>query len=146
MRFPPIPIDQQHPRLCGRVWADRCQCLRAPQQIVDIGKTHYAAWLGLTPKDHSTAGRHRLGVITRAGDEELRRVLVVGATAVIQQVRRGRRKASPWLAGLLSRKKPKHAAVALANKMARIRWKLMVSSQRYTPHASRVAAIYASID
>jgi len=63
--------------------------LRAPQQIVDIGKTHYAAWLRLTPKDHSTAGRHRLGVITRAGDEELRRVLVVGATAVIQQVRRG---------------------------------------------------------
>ena len=99
---------------------------------------HYAAWLGLTPKDHSTAGRHRLGVITRAGDEELRRVLVVGATAVIQQVRRGRRKASPWLAGLLSRKKPKHAAVALANKMARICWKLMVSGERYTPHASRV--------
>ncbi len=50
---------------------------------------HFAAWLGLTPKDHSTAGKVRLGVITRAGDEALRSVLVVGATAVIRQLRRG---------------------------------------------------------
>ena len=49
----------------------------------------FAAWIGLTPKDHSTAGKVRLGVITRAGDEALRSVLVVGATAVIQHVRRG---------------------------------------------------------
>ena len=53
----------------------------------------FAAWLGLTPKDHSTAGKQRLGAITRAGDETLRSVLVVGATAVIQQARRGRGKA-----------------------------------------------------
>ena len=57
----------------------------------------FAAWIGLTPKDHSTAGKMRLGVITRAGDEALRSVLVVGATAVIQQVRRGRGHPSPWL-------------------------------------------------
>ena len=50
---------------------------------------HFAAWLGLTPKDHSTAGKVRHGVITRAGDEALRSVLVVGATAVIRQLRRG---------------------------------------------------------
>jgi transposase len=91
----------------------------------------FAAWLGLTPKDHSTAGKTRLGVITRAGDEALRRVLVVGATAVIQQARRGRTAPSPWLAGLIQRKPPKLAAVALANKTARIAWKLMVSGQRY---------------
>ena len=91
----------------------------------------FAAWVGLTPKDHSTAGKQRLGVITRAGDEELRRVLVVGATAVIQQVRRGRGPASPWLIALVKRKPPKLAAVALANKTARIAWKLMVSGQRY---------------
>src|SRR3981081_3405847 len=47
---------------------------------------HFAAWLGLTPKDHSTAGKTRLGKITRAGDEVLRSLLVAGATAVIQQV------------------------------------------------------------
>ena len=91
----------------------------------------FAAWLGLTPKDHSTAGKTRLGVITRAGDEALRRTLVVGATAVIQQIRRGRGRASPWLTALIARKPPKLAAVALANKTARIVWKLMVSGERY---------------
>ena len=60
----------------------------------------------MTPKDHSTAGKVRLGVITRAGDEALRSVLVVGATAVIQHVRRGGR-GSPWIVGLLKRKPPK---------------------------------------
>lgn len=92
-----------------------------------------AAWLGLTPKDHSTAGKQRLGGITRAGDEGLRAVLVSGATAYIQQVRRRLIKPSPWLAGLLERKPPKLAAVALANKTARIAWKLMISGERYDP-------------
>jgi transposase len=90
-----------------------------------------AAWIGLTPKDHSTAGKQRLGGITRAGDESLRSVLVSGATAYIQQVKRGRTVPSPWLARLLARKEPKPAAIALANKTARIAWKLMTSGQRY---------------
>ncbi len=98
----------------------------------------FAAWIGLTPKDHSTAGKTRLGVITRAGDEMLRSVLVAGATSVIRQVRCGRGRPSPWLAELLKRKPPKLAAVALANKTARIAWKLMVSGERYAPaHAMR---------
>src|SRR5882672_7498896 len=92
---------------------------------------HFAAWVGLTPKDHSTAGKTRLGKITRAGDERLRSVLVAGATAVIQQVRRGRGHPSPWLIALLKRKPPKLAAVALANKIARIAWKLMVTGESY---------------
>ena len=92
----------------------------------------FAAWMGLTPKDHSTAGKTRLGGITRAGDELLRSTLVVGATAVIQHIQRTRgRNASPWLLKLLERKRPKLAAVALANKIARIAWKLMVSGERY---------------
>jgi len=95
------------------------------------GGRDFAAWVGLTPKDHSTAGKQRLGVITRAGDETLRRVLVVGATSLIQQVRKGRGNPSPWLTALLRRKPPKLAAVALANKTARIAWKLMVSGERY---------------
>jgi transposase len=93
---------------------------------------HFAAWLGLTPKDHSTAGKVRLGVITRAGDEVLRSLLVVGATAVIWQVRRGTgRNPSPWLVELLKRKPPKLAAVALANKIARVAWKLMATGEIY---------------
>ena len=98
----------------------------------------FSAWIGLTPKDHSTAGKTRLGVITRAGDEALRSVLVAGATAVIQQAQKGRGYAPPWLVELLKRKPPKLAAVALANKMARVAWKLMVSGERYNP--ARTAA------
>jgi transposase len=98
---------------------------------------HFAAWLGLTPKDHSTAGKVRLGVITRAGDENLRSVLVAGATALLRHVREGRGKnASPWLLELLNRKPPKLVAVALANKIARIAWKLMVTGERYKANAS----------
>jgi transposase len=92
-----------------------------------------AAWIGLTPKDRSTGGKQKLGGITRAGDESLRAALVCGATAYLRHIRSGRTKPSPWLAGLLGRKPPKVAAVALANKTARIAWKLMTSGQRYDP-------------
>ena len=91
----------------------------------------FAAWIGLTPKDHSTAGKQRLGVITRAGDEALRSVLVSGAMAVIQQAQRRPDLASPWLVSLLKRKPAKLAAVALANKTARIAWKLLVTGEDY---------------
>lgn len=102
---------------------------------------YYAAWLGLTPKDHSTAGKQRLGGITRAGDPALRAMLVTGAMAVIRQAERNPAKASPWLLGLLKRKPKKLVAVALANKNARIAWKLMRSGERYNPdHAAPARA------
>lgn len=92
----------------------------------------FAAWIGLTPRDHSTAGKTRLGVITRAGDEALRSAMVLGATSLLRQVRACRGKyAAPWLVNLLKRKPPKLAAVALANKMARIAWKMMVTGENY---------------
>lgn len=97
---------------------------------------HYAAWIGLTPKDHSTAGKQRFGVITRAGDEMLRSVLVAGAMAVIQQAKRRPERASPWLRSLLARKPAKLAAVALANKNARIAWKMMVTGETYDANRS----------
>jgi transposase len=99
----------------------------------------FSAWIGMTPKDHSTAGKTRLGVITRAGDEALRSVLVAGATAVIQHAKRGHGHPSPWLLDLLRRKPAKLAAIALANKNARVAWKLMVSGERYNPARSRAA-------
>lgn len=106
-------------------------------KVVDPGAFRsgrdFSAWIGLTPKDHSTAGKKRLGVITRAGDERLRSVLVAGATAVIKLARHGKGQVSPWAIALLKRKPPKLAAVALASKNARVAWKLMVSGEHYNP-------------
>jgi len=92
---------------------------------------HLAAALGLTPREHSTGGKQRMGGISRAGDERLRRLLVVGATAVIRQAAAGRGKASAWLLNLLQRRPRKVVAVALANKMARVAWAMMTSGEAY---------------
>jgi len=111
--------------------------LKVPDATVFRSGRHFAAWLGITPREHSTAGRQRLGKISREGDEGLRRLLVLGATSVIQQVER-RRKAnktsgsdSPWLLQLLARKPKKLVAIALANKMARIIRAMLVSGELY---------------
>jgi len=90
---------------------------------------HFAAWLGLTPKDNSSGGKRRQGRISRQGNEALRKLIVLGATAVIRFARPGR--ASPWLLNLLARKPKKLAAIALANKMARTLWAMMVSGELY---------------
>jgi transposase len=105
--------------------------MKAPDPHLFPSGRHFAAWIGLTPKDHSTAGKIRLGKITRAGDEMLRSILVAGATAVIRQAKNGRGRPAPWLLALLKRKPPKLAAVALANKIARIAWKLMTTGESY---------------
>ena len=73
----------------------------------------------------------RHGGITKAGDSALRSILIVGATALLRHVRAGRHKPTAWLATLLERKPPKLVAVALANKFARIAWRLMVSGGIY---------------
>ena len=99
-----------------------------------------SAWIGITPKDHTTANKKRRGAITRAGDEMLRSLLISGAMSVIQQAKKGRGQPSPWLSGLVKRKEPKLAAVALANKNARIAWRLIVSGGRYDPNRSSEGA------
>jgi len=107
----------------------------------------FAAWIGLTPKDHSTAGKARPGVITRAGDEGLRSVLVVGATALIRRVREGRcrdgDRFAAWVGKLLERKPPKLVAVALANKLARVAWKLMITGEAYAMKPTSTGAASA---
>lgn len=105
--------------------------MKAPPAVTFKSGRQFAAWLGLTPRDHSTGGRQRLGGITKAGDPVIRSTLIVGATALLRHVRKGRTKASPWLADMLQRKPPKLVAVALANKFARIAWRLMVSGGVY---------------
>lgn len=102
---------------------------------------HLAAWLGLTPQEHSTGGKQRLGGISRAGHERLRSLLVNGAMAVIRCADRPSSKlATPWLLKLLARRPRKVAAVGLANKMARIAWAMMRSGEVYRHPAYAAAA------
>ena len=89
-----------------------------------------AAWIGLVPKQNSSGGKERLGGISRAGNRYLRQMLVVGAMAVIRHAQRHGTKRA-WLLQLLARPATKVAAVALANKTARMVWALMTSGERY---------------
>lgn len=92
---------------------------------------HFAAWLGLVPREISTGGKQRLGGISRAGNERLRQLLVLGATAVIRFAKPRHPGVSAWLLALLERKPRKLAAVALANKMARIIWAMLTRREDY---------------
>src|SRR5208282_2166502 len=93
---------------------------------------HFAAWAGLTPKEHSTGGKQRMGGISRAGNERLRVLLVTGATSVIQAAMKpGSQQMTDWLQALLQRKPRKLVALALANKMARIAWAIMSRGEVY---------------
>jgi transposase len=92
---------------------------------------HFAAWLGLTPKQNSTGGKHQLGKISRKGNERLRALLVNGATAVVKLVDPEQGKGSAWLQALVRRRPRKLVAVALANKMARVVWAMMTSGEAY---------------
>ncbi len=92
---------------------------------------HFAASLGLTPKPHSSGGKERLGRISRQGNSMLRRLLVLGATSRLRNARRNP-EASDWATRLLARRPFKVAAVALANKMARIAWALLARGGTYT--------------
>jgi len=89
-----------------------------------------SAWIGLTPRQNSSGGKERLGSITKAGNTYLRELLVVGAMAVVRRAMQGSAK-RPWMTQLLARKKPKVAAVALANKNARIIWAMMATGEPY---------------
>jgi len=90
----------------------------------------FAAWIGLVPRQDSTGGKQKLGPISKQGDRYLRRLLVVGAHAVLKRARLHPQK-YPWLTQLLARRPFKVVAIALANKMARVAWALLARGQTY---------------
>ena len=92
---------------------------------------HFAAWLGLVPRQHSTGGKIRLGRITKTGNRQIRTLLVLGATSMVYRAERWNSAAGAWVRGLLERRPVRHVTVALANKMARIAWAVMARNEVY---------------
>src|ERR1035437_8976909 len=92
---------------------------------------NFSAWIGLVPKKHSSGGKHRLGSISKQGDLSLRGLFVAGALAVIRYAKIHGTTHRPWLTALLARRPTKVAAIALANKIARMVWAMMVKGERY---------------
>lgn len=99
----------------------------------------FAAWIGLVPRQYSTGGKEKLGGISKQGDRYLRRLLVLGAMAVIQHARRHPEK-NPWIMRLLAKKPAKLVAVAIANKTARIAWAIMTKGGTYRAPVLAAAA------
>jgi transposase len=97
----------------------------------------FAAWLGLTPVQKSTGGKQKLGAVSKRGERTIRRLLIIGASAVVRQASRRGAPEGSWLARMLARKPRMLVTVALANKMARIVWALLVKGGIYrTPVAA----------
>ena len=92
---------------------------------------NFSAWIGLVPKQHSSGGKDRLGSISKQGDRYLRGLFVAGALAVIRYAKIHGTKHRPWLTALLARRPTKVAAIALANKIARMAWAMMAKGDRY---------------
>jgi transposase len=91
----------------------------------------FSAWIGLVPKQHSSGGKEKLGGISKQGDRYLRCLFTTGALAVIRYAKIYGTTHRPWLAALLARRPAKVAAIALANKLARMTWAMMAKGERY---------------
>src|SRR6201993_1585678 len=100
---------------------------------------NFSAWIGLVPKQHSSGGKDKLGSISKQGDRYLRSLFTAGALAVIRYAKIHGTRHRPWLTGLLARRPTKVAAIALANKLARMAWAMMARNERYQEPAALAA-------
>jgi len=116
--------------------------------VADIGvfqsARSFAAWLGLVPRQHSTGGKTRLGRITKAGNREIRKLLVLGATSMVRRAAGWNSAAGAWTRGVLERRPVRLVTVALANKMARIAWAVMTRKEVYHARGRSAAADVAA--
>jgi len=119
----------------GPVVATALVALAPPASTFRRGRD-FAAWLGLTPKQHSSGGKERLGRTSKMGERSLRRLLILGASSAASHAARKGSSGSPWLMGMLARKPRMLVTVALANKMARIVWALMAHGGFYRAPAA----------
>jgi transposase len=99
----------------------------------------FSAWIGLVPKQNSSGGKDRLGSISKRGDRYLRSLFTTGALAVIRYAKIHGTRHRPWLTALLARRPTKVAAIALANKIARMAWAMMARGERYKEPAALAA-------
>ena len=114
----------------GPVTAIAIAAIAPPTEIFRRGRD-FAAWLGLTPLQNSTGGKQRLGRVSKMGERSLRRLLIIGASAVVSQAARRGAPPGSWLARMLATKPRMLIVVALANKMARTAWALMARQEDY---------------
>lgn len=115
----------------------------APAADTFKSSRHFAAWVGLTPKNYSSGGNHSLGAVSKMGNKQLRTLLVIGAISVMKVVKPDDQR-MPWLARLKQRRPYRVAAVALANKTARTIWALLTSGESYQPPRNAIGASVSS--
>jgi transposase len=121
----------------GPITATALAALAPPAETFKRGRD-FAAWVGLTPLQHSTGGKQKLGATSKMGERTLRRLLILGASGVLRWVARNGAPAGSWIARMVARKPPMLVRVALANKMARIVWALMAKGGIYRAPAASV--------
>ena len=114
----------------GPITASAILAFAPPLESFKCGRD-FSAWLGLVPRQHSTGGKSRLGKVSKMGQRDIRRLLIIGAMAVVRSAVRRGAPAGSWLARMLARKPRMLVAVALANRMARIAWALMTKKEVY---------------
>jgi transposase len=119
----------------GPIVATALVALAPPASSFRRGRD-FAAWVGLTPRQNSSGGKERLGRISKMGDRNLRRLLILGASSAARVAVKDPSQASPWLAGMLLRKPRMLVTVALANKITRIVWALMAHGGSYRAPAA----------
>lgn len=119
----------------GPITALAIETFAPPMDSFECGRS-FAAWLGLVPRQKSTGGKQRLGKVSKQGQSDIRRLLIVGAMSVVRATSRKGPPEDSWLARMLARKPRMLVAVALAAKMARAIWAMLTKDEDYrAPHA-----------